>query len=107
MTESIIFDRFFDAAKDLDQALTHIEGYEKYRLVSLTEAIVPIISLLYNADSMVEIAERNSREPTDGLTSDESGAIHLYRMQCLKPHPSIFTLLDKRLYSQDRSSLIS
>ncbi|CAF4471803.1 unnamed protein product, partial [Rotaria sp. Silwood2] len=96
MIERIIPDRFFDAAKDLDQALTHIEGYEKYRLVSLTETIEPIKSLLYNADSMVEKAEGNFREPTDGLTSDELGTFHLYTIQCLKPHPTIFTLLDER-----------
>ncbi|CAF2714653.1 unnamed protein product [Rotaria sp. Silwood2] len=80
MIERIIPDRFFDAAKDLDQALTHIEGDEKYRLVSLTETIEPIKSLLYNADSMVEKAEGNFREPTDGLTSDELGLLNINKL---------------------------
>jgi hypothetical protein len=56
---------------------------------------------------MVEIAKRNSRKPTDGLTPDESSAIHLYTMQWPEPHPSLFTLLNERLRSKNRNTLIS
>ena len=45
---------------------------------------------------MVEIARRSSKKPADGLTTDESGAIHLYTMQWPDPHPSLFTLLNEK-----------
>jgi hypothetical protein len=106
MADSIVPGRFLDAGEEPDQTLTPIEGYEKYPLVSLKEAVEPIKSLLHNADSMVETARRNSRKPADGLTQDESGAIHLYTMQWPKPHPSLFTLLNEKLRSQNRDVLI-
>jgi hypothetical protein len=107
MAESIVPQRFLDAGEEPDQTLTPIEGYEKYPLVSLKEAVAPIKSLLHNADSMVEIAKRNSRKPTDGLTPDESGAIHLYTMQWPKPHPSLYTILNQKLRTKNRDTLIS
>ena len=106
MAENTVPDRFLDAGEEPHQALLPIEGYEKAPLVSLQEAIQPIKSLLYNADSMVEIARRNSRKPADGLTPDESAAIHLYTMQWPKPHRSLFTLLNEKLRFQDRNTLI-
>jgi hypothetical protein len=107
MAERIVPERFLDAGKESDQALTPIKGYEKAPLVSLEEAVEPIKSLLDDVDSMVQIAKRNSKKPTDGLTPDESGAIHLYTMQWPEPHPSLFTLLNERLRSKNRNTLTS
>jgi hypothetical protein len=107
MAQMIVPDRFLDAGEEPDQTLTPIEGYEKAPLVSLKEAVQPIKSFLHNVDSMVETAKRNSRKPADSLTSDESAAIHLYTMQWPKPHPSLYTLLNERLRSQDRNTLTS
>jgi hypothetical protein len=107
MAERIVPQRFLDAGEEPDQTLTPIEDYEKYPLVSLKEAVEPIKSLLHNADSMVEIAKRNSRKPTDGLTPDESSAIHLYTMQWPKPHPSLYTILNQKLRTKNRDTLIS
>jgi hypothetical protein len=107
MAQRIVPQRFLDAGKESDQALTPIKGYEKSPLVSLEEAVEPIKSLLNDVDLMVQIAKRNSKKPTDGLTPDESSAIHLYTMQWPEPHPSLFTLLNERLRSKNRNSLIS
>ena len=107
MAERIVPQRFLDAGKEPHQTLTPIRGYENAPLVSLREAVEPIKSLLYDADSMVEIARRNSKKPADGLTTDESGAIHLYTMQWPEPHPSLFTLLNERLRAKNRNTLIS
>jgi len=107
MAERIVPQRFLDAGKESDQTLTPIKGYEKSPLVSLEEAVQPIKSLLDDVDSMVQIAKRNSTKPKDDLTPDESGAIHLYTMQWPEPHPSLFTLLNERLRSKNRNTLIS
>jgi hypothetical protein len=107
MASRIVPQRFLDAGKESDQALTPIKGYEKYPLVSLEEAVQPIKSLLDDVDSMVQIAKRNSKTPPNGLTPDESGAIHLYTMQWPDPHPSLFTLLNERLRSKNRNTLTS
>lgn len=99
--------RFIDAGEESDQTLAPIKGYEKALLVSLKEAVQPIKSLLYDVDSMVETARRNSRKPADGLTVDESAAIHLYTMQWPDPHPSLYTILNQRLRSKNRNTLVS
>ncbi|CAF1446640.1 unnamed protein product [Adineta ricciae] len=59
--------RFLDADQESQQILIPISGYEKYPLVSLKESIQPIKSLLYNCDTMIEVALRNSRQPKDAL----------------------------------------
>ena len=107
MAEETVPDRFLDANEEPEQTLTPIEGYETVPLVSLKEAVLPIKSLLHNADAMVETAKRSSRKPVDGLTSDESAAIRLYTMQWPKPHLSLYTLLNQNLRSENRGSLIS
>ena len=56
---------------------------------------------------MVGTAIRNSRKPANGLTQDESAAIHLYTMQWPHPHQSLYTLLNQRLRSKSRETLIS
>jgi hypothetical protein len=107
MAERMVPSRFLDAGEESDQTLAPIKGYEKASLVSLKEAVQPINSLLYDADSMVETARRNSRKPADGLTVDESAAIHLYTMQWPEPHPSLYTTLNQRLRSKNRDTLVS
>ena len=106
MAERTVPSRFLDAGEESDQTLAPIKGYETAALVTLKEAVQPIKSLLYNADAMVETARRNSRKPADGLTVDESAAIHLYTMQWPHPHPSLFTTLNQRLRSKNRNSLV-
>ena len=107
MAARIVPERFLDAGEEPDQSLTPLEGYEKYPLVSLKEAIQPLKLLLYNIDSMIEIAKRNCRKPSDGLTCDESGAIHLYTMQWPQPYRSLYTILNEKLRSKNRETLKS
>ena len=54
---------------------------------------------------MVETALDNSRKPTDGLTVNESAAIHLYTMQWEEPNVSLYTKLNSILRSERRESL--
>lgn len=99
-------ERFLDADKEPNKVLLPIEGYEKYPLVSLEEAVQPLKSLVNDLDIMVSISKRNSRKPKDGLTVDESAAIHLYTLQWKKPYTSLYTLLNTTLRSAHRDNLI-
>jgi hypothetical protein len=56
---------------------------------------------------MVWTAERNSEDPSDGLTSDESASIHLYTMEWPKGHESFYKLLNEKLRCEKRNELIS
>jgi hypothetical protein len=104
-TSKTINERFLDAGEEPNQVLLPIRGYEKEPLLSLEEAVQPIDRLLNDLDMMVDTAKRNSKKPSDGLSSDESAAIHLYTMQWEEPHPSIYTTLNNILRSEQRESL--
>ncbi|CAF5133823.1 unnamed protein product, partial [Rotaria magnacalcarata] len=97
--------RFLDASEEPSQTLLPITGYEKERLVSLEEAVRPISTLLYDLDTKVYIAKRNSQTPADGLTSDQSAAIHLYTIEWEEPHDSLYTLLNRTLRTAERKTL--
>ena len=97
--------RFLDVGKEPKIDLGPIEEYEKKPLVSLEEAVVRIEKSLFNLDPRVKTALRNSREPADGLPPNESAAIHLYTMEWPDPHPSLYTVFNQHLRSQERKSL--
>src|ERR1700722_10449247 len=97
--------RFLDAGEEPNQALLPIKGYEKEPLVSLEEAVQPIHKLLNDLDTMVDTAKWNSSKPSDGLTPDESAAIHLYTIQWVEPDVSLYTLLNRTLRSERREPL--
>jgi hypothetical protein len=107
MAQGNVASRFLDAAEEPSKTLTPIDGYEKKPLVSLDEAVTQIVPPLHNLSSMVWAANRNSRNPSDGLTSDESASIHLYTMDWPEAHQSVYTLLNKKLRSEQRNDLKS
>ncbi|CAF0967610.1 unnamed protein product, partial [Didymodactylos carnosus] len=54
----------------------------------------------------VHITKLNSKNPSQGLTEDESAAIRLYTMQMNPAEKSIYYLLNETLRSEDRQKLI-
>ncbi|CAF1534511.1 unnamed protein product, partial [Adineta steineri] len=104
-THSHASNRFLDADKEPNKMLLPIEGYENYPLVSLEEAVEPLKLLLHDLDVMVMISKRNSRKPKDGLTVDESAAIHLYTLQWNESQDSLYFLLNRTLRSARRNDL--
>jgi hypothetical protein len=97
--------RFLDASEEPNQVLLPIRGYAKEPLVSLGEAVQPIYELLDDLDTMVDTSIENSKKPADGLSTNESAAIHLYTMQWEEPNESLFTMLNKVLRSERREPL--
>ena len=106
MTENkVVMYRFTDADKEPTRTLTPLKGYEKCELVSLEQAVNHIEPPIEDIDGMVWTAKRNSRNPTDGLTSDESAAIHLYTLEWPDEQPSMYSILNQKLRSEKRREL--
>lgn len=102
---NVVADRFLDVGKEPKEAIMPIEGYEQKPLVTLEEAVVRFEKTFDNLDSKVKTAIRNSQQPSDGLSSDESAAIRLYTMEWPEPQPSFYTLLNQHLRSAKRKAL--
>jgi hypothetical protein len=98
--------RFRDGAEEPPQDLMPIEGYEKKQLLTLEDAVRPIKEPPTDLLEKVTVAKRNSRTPANGLYSDESAAIHLYTMEWSLNQPSLYTLLNQKLRSTSRETLI-
>jgi hypothetical protein len=105
MAEKNITGRFMDADKEPIHTLTPLTGYEKKDLVTLEEAVTSIETPIHNLSAMVWTAKRNSRNPSDGLSSDESASIESYTMEWPEDHDSLYALLNKRLRSEKRNDL--
>lgn len=99
-------ERFLDAAQEPTKDLAPIEGYQKKSLMSLEQSLQDMHVRVNNLETMMKIALRNSRKPANGLTSDESAAIHLYTMQWTESHESFYAKLNEALRCQNRKSLI-
>jgi hypothetical protein len=80
-TDEDVSDRFLDVSEEPSLVLLPIEGYTKEPLLLLEEAVQSIDKMLNGLNMMVDIAKRNSKKPSDGLTPDASGAIYIYTMQ--------------------------
>ena len=107
MAQGNVNKRFIDGGDEPTKTLTPIKGYEKKQLISLEKAVKEIEPPLLDLDSMVGTAKRNSRNPADGLTQDESASIHLYTLEWSETHQSLYSLLNHKLRSEKRNELKS
>ena len=86
--------------------LQPISGYEKVIVKSLDDACEPIKDLFDESlMQCVIIAKMNSAQPKDGLTTDESAAIHLYTMEWGVHEQSLYMILNQTLRNADRAKL--
>lgn len=99
--------RVHDVSNEHSQPLLPIEGYEKFRLMTLEEAVQPLIGL-FPPDSLkqrVSIAKERCQNPSDGLSQDESASIMLYTMSWPSTKGSFYSILNNTLRQEDRDSL--
>ena len=66
--------RFVDVGEEPRKLLQPIEGYQSLRLVSLEEAIEPIVEFCPDVRRRAYIAKGNCDSLKDGLTEDESAS---------------------------------
>ncbi|CAF2832676.1 unnamed protein product [Rotaria sp. Silwood2] len=97
------FTRLTDVRFEPGKFLSPIEGYEKVQLVSLEQAIQPLLSIVSDIDRRAFIAHQRCQNPADNLTIDESAAIFLYTMEW--PN-CVYSLLNETLTKEDRNQLL-
>ena len=97
--------RISDMVKEPLELLMPIGGYEEMPLVPLEIAVEPLVPFLPTVESYVSVAKQRCKNPTDGLTTDESASIMLYSMGW-KPHDQcLYVALNATLRSKDRNIL--
>ena len=97
--------RIEDVRNEPLQKLPPILGYEKLPVVSLAEAVKPLINLVSDVERMVYHATDGRDKPMDNLTADQSAAIRLYTLQWDPPEKSFYHILNATLRIADREKL--
>jgi hypothetical protein len=95
--------RITDIAQEPLEFLSAIIGYEQKPIVSIDEAIIPLIPVVSAIENQTYIAKMRCRNPANGLTQDEAASIMLYTMEW-EPD-SLYTVLNATLRMKDRKKL--
>ncbi|CAF2603985.1 unnamed protein product [Rotaria sp. Silwood2] len=98
--------RFADVGTLPKRMMAPIEGYEKVALVTLEEAVKPLVDIVPKVERNVFIVKQNCQEPEDGLTIDESASIMLYTYESMPREDSLYVKLNATLRSEQRKNLI-
>jgi hypothetical protein len=95
--------RFMDIKDEPLTVMTPIRGYDKMPLVSLEQAVKPLIPHVPDIEHMVDIAKKRCKNPPpDELTIDQSAAIILYTLEWEPKEGSVYYILNKALRTEDR-----
>ncbi|CAF4051171.1 unnamed protein product [Adineta steineri] len=97
--------RLTDIPKEPMDFLMPISGYEKMPIVSLEEAVEPLVSILPTVKSYARAAKKKCKKPADNLTQDESASIMLYSMGWEPLDECLYCALNATLRSKNRSNL--
>lgn len=105
--ESRHYQRISDLTEEPRGMLMPIQGYERKPLVSLEEAIEPIVEYVPDIKRMAYIAKMKCQNPPlDDLSIDESASLILYSMEWHPNEESLYYVLNATLRSEDRKTLI-
>jgi hypothetical protein len=96
---------FSDATNEPQRMLPPIQGYENFPLVTLEEAVVPLISIVPEVERMTWTAKQCWTAPEDGLTNDESASIVLYTLEWEPQDKSFHVILNTTLQTANRKLL--
>ncbi|CAF1377463.1 unnamed protein product, partial [Rotaria sp. Silwood1] len=97
--------RLTDIAEEPSEFLMPISGYEKMPLVSLEEAVEPLVPILPVVKSYAHAAKQKSKKTADNLTPDESASIMLYSMGWEPLEECLYFALNATLRSTNRAKL--
>ena len=98
--------RFMDAKDEPLSLMLPIKGYEKMPLVSLEEAVRPLVRIIPDVEHMVYITkERCAKSPSDKLSLDQVAAIMLYTLEWTPKEGSFYVSLNQTLRKEDRKAL--
>lgn len=98
--------RFFDVAEEPRRMLPPIQGFQEKPLVSLEEAVKPLVGYVHEIKHYASQAKANCESPpADGLSIDESASIRLYTMIWQPKDQCLYVALNKTLRSENRDLL--
>ncbi|CAF1322089.1 unnamed protein product [Adineta steineri] len=103
--ESQHISRFSDFPSDPTLMLPPIQGYEGKPLVSLEEAIFPLIPLVPEVERMASTVKQKHFDGEHGLTDDEAASITLYTMEWKPRQNSFYRVLNNTLQEANRNLL--
>ena len=98
--------RITDVAQEPLEFLSPIGGYAKMPLVSLEEAVKPLVDILPDVQSHAYVARQRCQNPADGLSPDESASIMLYTMSWDPMDECLYIALNRTLRSSDRQQAL-
>ena len=96
--------RFSDASGEPRKRLPPLRGFENMPLVTLDEAIKPLIPHVPEIQHMVYTVRSDNRKPADGLTTEESASIMLYSLEWSPSENSFYCILNNMLRSTSRQA---
>ncbi|CAF3298106.1 unnamed protein product [Rotaria sp. Silwood2] len=82
-----------------------IEEYKQIPIVSVEQAIEPLISLIPTIKTYVQMVKQKCLNPVDGLTSDESASIMLYSIRWQPVDECLYSVLNSILQAFDENKL--
>ena len=97
--------RLSDLTSEPKRMLPPVKGYENQPLVTLENAVEPLISIVPDVEQMVWTVKQNCLQPQDSLTSDESGSIMLYTLEWEPNESSFYFILNSTLRAENRQQL--
>jgi hypothetical protein len=104
--ESKVMLRMCDFTSEPKRMLPPIKGYEKEPIVSLEQAVQPLLPFIPDIEQMVWTVTQNCQHPHDHLSSDESASIMLYTLEWMPREHSLYFILNGTLRSQNRNELL-
>jgi hypothetical protein len=101
------YQRISDFDEDPSAILIPIQGYEKKPLVTLEEAVEPLVEFVPDVQGMTHLAKMKCKKPpADNLSIDESAAIMLYSMEWEPQEECLYYVLNATLRSENRKQLV-
>ena len=98
--------RFLDIDENPSRKLMPIEGYADKPLVSLEEAVEPLVHIVHDIKSKAAWAKWKCEDPpANDLTRDQSASIILYSMQWDPQNKCLYFALNATLRDENRNKL--
>jgi hypothetical protein len=90
---------------EAEGVLAFLQDYPKIPLVSLEEAVHPLLALVPDLEQMVSTIKRSNYVAKDGLNHNESASISLYSLEWKPRERSFYVVLNSALQIADRRQL--
>ena len=98
--------RFSDIEEKSNRKLMPIQGYAEEPLVSIEQAVEPLVSVVHDVKNMASWAKWKCADPPPNqLTIDQSAAIILYSMEWLPQDKCLYFVLNETLRQENRQKL--